>query len=227
LFAALSAKQSYRVQQQLAQRHGARWRQHGQQVEQGRARRASPLRHVCRRICQRLLLKKLLEPQVGGRRHCLAAAAAAATATAAAAAAAALDTLCLRPLRHAPRKRPSRKAWVPGYSHTRNVAGAAGCPPAVPLGGDGAGHAWHHACVACWRKQCGWIESAQWRQSELRVQGGGRAGRRRAALRTTCSALRWRARRRWCRARRCGGGGSGAGGPVSCERAGNSSRITR
>jgi hypothetical protein len=38
-----------------------------------------------------------------------------------------------------------------GYSHSRDVAEAAGCPSAAPLGGDGAGHAWHHACVACWR----------------------------------------------------------------------------
>jgi hypothetical protein len=45
----------------------------------------------------------------------------------------------------------SRKACVLGYSHSRNVAEAAGCPSAAPLGGDSAGHAWHPACVACWR----------------------------------------------------------------------------
>jgi hypothetical protein len=35
----------------------------------------------------------------------------------------------------------SRKAWVFGYSHSREVTEAAGCPSAAPLGGDGAGHA--------------------------------------------------------------------------------------
>ena len=31
------------------------------------------------------------------------------------------------------------------------MAEAAGCPSAAQLGGDSAGHAWHPACVACWR----------------------------------------------------------------------------
>jgi hypothetical protein len=38
-----------------------------------------------------------------------------------------------------------------GYSNSRDVAEAARCPSTAPLGGDGAGHVWHHACVACWR----------------------------------------------------------------------------
>jgi len=73
------------------------------------------------------LLKKLLEPQIGGRRHCLAAAAAT---VAAAAAAAALDTLRLRPLSHNPHKQLSRKVWVPArlLAHPQRGRGG-GLPP--------------------------------------------------------------------------------------------------